>query len=180
MQPIQVTIRDLPYSEAIQSHVHKKAEKLDHYYHNIQRCCVVIDMPQKHKHQGKLFRVRINLGVPGKDLVVNHKFDEDVYVAIRDAFQAMSRQLEEYARKRRGHVKTHEGVNFGYVQRLFPEEGYGFILSADGNEHYFSTTNATHPSFQKMQVGDIVHFLSVPADDGWQAHRVTRNNHTHE
>lgn len=180
MQSIQVTIRDMPSSQALESHIRKKAEKLDHFYHRIQRCRIVIDVPQKHKHQGRLFRVRIDLFVPGKELVVNHKLDEDVYVAIRDAFQAVLRQLENYARKRRGDVKRHDAVNFGYVKRLFVEEGYGFIQSAEGEEHYFSVTNVTHPEFSKLQVGDVVHFLSVQANDGLQAHRITRNNHSHE
>jgi len=47
------------------------------------------------------------LTVPGAELVANHTQHEDVYVAIRDAFDAMSRQLEDYARKQRGEVKTH-------------------------------------------------------------------------
>jgi len=180
MQPIQVTIRDMPSSQAIESHIRKKAEKLDHYYRRIQRCRVVVDVPQKHKHQGKLFRVRIDLSVPGKDLVVNHKLDEDLYVAIRDAFLAVVRQLESYVHKKRGDVKHHQGLDYGYVKRLIPGEDYGFIQSIDGNELYFSMTNTAYPSFPQLQVGDIVHFISVPASDGWQAHRVTRNNHVHE
>jgi len=68
---------------------------------------VVVEMPQRHKHQGKLHSVRIDLTVPGAELVANHTQHEDVYVAIRDAFDAMSRQLEDYARKQRGEVKTH-------------------------------------------------------------------------
>jgi ribosomal subunit interface protein len=180
MQSIQVTIRDMPKSQAVKNHIIKKAEKLDHFYHRIQRCRVVVDLAQKHKHQGKLYRVHIDLFVPGKELVVNHKLDEDLYVAIRNAFQALIRQLETYARKRRGDVKSHDGINFGYIKRIIPEEGYGFIQSTLGDEHYFSLSNVTHPDFSQLQVGDIVNFISVSANDGWQAHRVTRNNHNHE
>lgn len=180
MQPIQVTIRDIPSSQALEDHILKKAHKLDHFYHRIQRCKIVVDMPQKHKHQGKLFRARIDLYVPGKELVVNRKLDQDVYVAIRDAFNAAIRQLECYARKRRGDVKRHSGVNFGYVKRLILDEGYGFIQAIDGDEHYFSITNVCFPNFTQLAVGDIVNFISVPANDGLQAHRVTRNNHNHD
>jgi ribosomal subunit interface protein len=179
MQSIQLTIRDIPSSFALKDHIRKKAEKLDHYYSRIQRCRIVVDVPQKHKHQGKLFRVRIDLLVPGKELVVNHKMDEDVYIAIRDAFNAVLRQLETYSSRRRGDIKVHDGINFGYVKRLYADEGYGFIQSGDGQEHYFSTTNVCYPSFPQLQIGDIVHFISVPANDGWQAHRITRNNHNH-
>lgn len=180
MHAVQITIRDMPSSEALQDHLMKKAEKLDQFYRRIQRCRIVINIPQKHKHQGKQFRVCIDLLVPGKELVVNRKIDEDVYIAIRDAFFAAQKQLETYAGKVRGEVKTHDGVNYGYVKRLFPQEGYGFIQSGEGEELYFSLSNVAYPEFGQLQVGDIVHFLSVPEAEGWHAHRVTKKNHATE
>src|SRR4051812_48068488 len=99
MQLIQVTIRDVPHSGALEDHIEKKAEKLTRFYQRINSCRVVVEQSQKHKHQGKLFRVCVDLTVPGKELVVNRKKNEDVYLAIRDAFSAIERQLEDYARK---------------------------------------------------------------------------------
>lgn len=174
---IQITIKDMPGSQALEDHIRKKAQKLSHYYQRIQSCKVVVDVPQKHKHQGKLYRVNIALCVPGKVLESNHKLNEDVHVAIRDGFLAIQRQLEAYADKRRGTVKRHDGLNRGLVKRIMPEEGYGFIQDIEGTEHYFSTTNVTYPNFVDLQIGDEVRFLSQPANEGWQAHRVTRYNH---
>lgn len=179
MQAIQITVRDMPSSPALENHIRKKAEKLDHHCKRIHRCRIVINVPQKHKHQGKLFRVCIDIFVPGKELVVNRKLDEDVYIAIRDAFLAAERKLETYTGKIRGDVKTHEGTNFGYVKRLFPKEGYGFIQDALGEEVYFSMTNVAFPHFDQLQIGDMVHYLRVPESEGWQAHRVTKKNHNH-
>jgi cold shock CspA family protein len=91
--------------------------------------------------------------------------------------------LETYVRKRRGDVKTHDNANFGYVTKLFPAEGYGFIQSIDGNELYFSVTNVLHPSFEDLMIGDSVQFLGITGPEGWQAHRVTKerkNNLTEE
>jgi len=105
--PLQVTFRDMEHSDAVETRIREKAEKLQRYYDRIMGCRVVVEMPQRHKHQGKLHSVRIDLTVPGAELVANHTQHEDVYVAIRDAFDAMSRQLEDYARKQRGEVKTH-------------------------------------------------------------------------
>lgn len=110
MMPIQITIRDIPISHALEEHIRKKAEKLSHIYHQISSCHVVVEVPQKHKHQGKLFSVHIDINVPGKELVVNRKQDEDVYIAIRNAFLALKRQISSYARRRRGDVKGHERV----------------------------------------------------------------------
>lgn len=179
MQAIQITVRDMPNSPFLEDHLRKKAEKLEHFYRRIHRCRVTINIPQKHKHQGKLFRVSIDLSVPGKELVVNRKLHEDVYVAIRDAFLAAERKLETYAGKIRGDVKHHEGTNFGYIKRLFPKEGYGFIQDALGEELYFSLTNVAFPDFSQLQIGDVVHFLSVPEAEGWHAHRVTKKTHNH-
>ena len=64
-------------------------------------------MPHKHHHQGKQFNVRIDIGVPGSEIVVTKDASEDVYIAVRDAFDAAKRQLEDYARKTRGEVKKH-------------------------------------------------------------------------
>lgn len=179
MQPIQVTIRDLPNSPALESHIRKKAEKLNQYYQRIGSCRIVITIPQKHKHQGKLYCVRIDLTVPGKELVVNRQLDQDIYVAIRDAFNALARQLENYARKQRGDVKTHELETRGTVERLMLDDGFGFIKGRDGNEYYFSAANVAYPSFDQLKLGDDVEFISSPAGEGLQANRVTKEKSNH-
>lgn len=106
-QPLQITLRDIPGSEAVEDRIRTKAEKLDRYYDRIMGCRVVVESPQRHQHQGKLYSVRVDLTVPGAELVANRALHEDVYVAIRDAFDAMTRQLEDYARRQRGEVKNH-------------------------------------------------------------------------
>lgn len=179
MMPIQITIKDLASSPALEDHIRKKALKLNQYYDRINSCRIVITIPQKHKHRGKLYCVSIDLTVPGKELAVNRKLDEDVYVAIRDAFKALIRQIESYARIRRGDVKKHVLESRGVIKRIFFDEGYGFIQGSDGNEHYFSLANVTHPTFDQLKQGDVVEFLSEPANDGWQARRVTREKTNH-
>ena len=52
------------------------------------------------KHQGRQFGVRIDLTLPGHELVVNHVQHEDAHIALRDAFEKMKRQLEDVVRKR--------------------------------------------------------------------------------
>jgi ribosomal subunit interface protein len=106
--PMQITIRDMEHSEALETHIRQKALKLDEFFNHIMSCRVVVEMPHKHHHQGKQFNVRIDIGVPGNEIVVNRDHSEDVYIALRDAFDAAKRQLEDYVRKVRGHVKTHE------------------------------------------------------------------------
>ena len=106
--PLQITIRDIEHSEALETHIRGKVEKLEEFFKSIISCRVVVEMPHKHHHQGKQFNVRLDIGVPGSEIVVNRDHAEDIYVALRDAFDAAKRQLEDYARKIRGDVKTHE------------------------------------------------------------------------
>lgn len=106
--PLQITIRDVEHSEVLEARIRSKVEKLEEFFDRITSCHVVVEMPHKHHQQGKQFTVRIDIGVPGNEIVVNKDHAEDVYVALRDAFSAAKRQLEDYAQKLRGDVKTHE------------------------------------------------------------------------
>ncbi len=105
--PLQITIRDVEHSAALETHIRDKAKKLDEFFDHIMSCRVVVEVPHKHHHQGKQFNVRIDLGVAGGEIAVTRDHAEDVYVALRDAFDAAKRQLEDYVRKLRGDVKTH-------------------------------------------------------------------------
>ena len=106
--PLQMTIRDVDHSEALETRIRDKAQKLEEFFKHIMSCRVVVEAPHKHHHQGKQFNVRIDIGVPGNEIVVNRDHHEDVYVALRDAFDAAKRKLEDYARITRGDIKTHE------------------------------------------------------------------------
>lgn len=177
MLPVQITIRGMPESPAIETIIRKRAEKLQRFHDRISSCRIMVELPQKHKHQGKLFNVKIDITVPGKELVVSHKVNEDVYIAIRDAFNAIARQLEEYSRKRHGHVKTHNHVMHGHVARIMPKEGYGFIEGMDGNEYYFSNTNVSYPAFQQLAIGDAVEYVAETFSDGPHAQHVIKERH---
>lgn len=109
--PLQITIRGIEHSDALETHIRDKAEKLDEFFDRIMSCRVVVEVPHKHHNQGKQFNVRIDVGVPGSEIVVNRDHAEDVYVALRDAFDSAKRQLEDYARKIRGDTKTHQPKN---------------------------------------------------------------------
>ena len=175
MLPVQITIRDMPISPALEKKIRTRAEKLNRFYDRIMSCRIVVELPQKHKRQGKLYNIRIILSIPKKDFVVTRKSDQDIYVALRDAFKAIERQLEEYARKRNGRIKTHHDVMHGQVERIFYDAGYGFIQGADGNEYYFSMTNVHHPHFEQLLIGDAVEYFVEQENDGLKANHVIRS-----
>ena len=104
--PLQITLPDRGHSEAVDERTRGKAAKLSEFDPNITSCRVTVEESGKHHRQGRQFSVGVDVRVPGKELVVSQS-DEDVYVALRDAFDAMKRQVEENLRVKRGFVKTH-------------------------------------------------------------------------
>lgn len=170
--PLQVTIRDIPHSEAIEKNIREKAEKLDRFNDRIMSCRIVVEATQRRHHQGKLYGVRIDITVPGKELAVTREENEDVYIAVRDAFNATVRRLEEHGRKQRGDVKSHAESPAGRVVRIFPEKDYGFIETTDEREIYFHRNSVLNSDFEKLEVGTRVSFLEEQGKEGPQAVRV--------
>lgn len=171
-RPLQILIRDLPASPALEADIRDKAAKLEQFHPHLTGCRVTVEPVGKHKHQGRRYQVRIDLDVPGAVIVADRDAHEDVYVAVRDGFDAARRKLEDHARRQRGDTKAHAPEAAGRVARLF-EEGYGFIQAADGRELYFSRENVVGPAFERLEVGTPVHFLAEPGAEGWQAKRVS-------
>lgn len=162
-RPLQLTFRGLSPSEAIESRIRARAEELERFYDAIIGCHVTVEAPHRRHRQGTLYSVRIDLRVPDAELVVNRDRGkdhghEDVYVAIRDAFDAAARQLEDYARRRRGDVKPHERPAHGRVTKLFPDERYGFVELPDGLEVYFHE-NSVSGGLDALQLGDEVRLV---------------------
>ena len=109
--PLEITFRGIPHSDAVETRIREKAAKLEQYCDNIVSCRVAVEAEHHHQHQGNLYKVRIDLSVPNKHIVVSRdhhdkQSHEDLYVALRDAFAAATRQLEEYVRIQRGDIKN--------------------------------------------------------------------------
>ena len=101
---LQIVFRGIDQSDAIEEAVHKKVEKLERQHDRLTSCRVVLDAPHKHHHKGKLYQVTINAATPEGDVSV-HGEQEDIYVAIRDAFAATGRQLTENHEKGKRYFK---------------------------------------------------------------------------
>lgn len=104
--PLQISFRDMDSTPALEAAIRERADKLALFSNRITACEVVVDRPHQHHHRGQHVRVSIKLHVPGADLVVNRDSDqdgshEDAYVAIRDAFLAVRRQLEDHVERQR-------------------------------------------------------------------------------
>ena len=175
--PLQISFHGIKPSDALHNAIRDKAEKLNHYYSHIMSCRVVLELAGRHKRQGKQFTVRIDMKVPGGEVAVTREHDEDIQIALRDAFDAARRRLEDYARGQRGDVKQHPGKLQGKVDRLDAEAGFGFIVTEDGREFYFSRDNVVAPRFEHLSVGSVVHFIEDAGSQGPQAKRVSAHKH---
>ena len=111
----KIVFENIDTSDAVRQRVAEEIAHLEQFHGRLTACRVVISAPEKHKHKGKLYQVRIHLAVPGRAEVAvrpstaGHQWNQDPLVAIRNAFDAARRQLQDKSKKRRGEVKTLRG-----------------------------------------------------------------------
>jgi cold shock CspA family protein/ribosome-associated translation inhibitor RaiA len=176
--PLKVTYRNLlpQDKESVGTEVHALAGKLEKFYPSIIGCRVVVEMPHKRHQDGNLFRATVTLNVPRKQIVVSREHPllqvrENIYVAVRRAFDDAIRQLEEYSLIQSREVKVHDLLPHGVVARLFRKDGYGFIESFGGREIYFHK-NSVLDGFEKLRKGTSVRFEEEEGEKGPQASTV--------
>lgn len=105
--PLDLRFIGMAPSPALAEAVQGKVAQLDRFGADVVGCRVTIEQEHKHQHQGRPFAVRIDLTMPGQEVAINRVQDEDAYVALRDAFDAARRKVEDSVRIRRGEVKQH-------------------------------------------------------------------------
>ena len=169
---LQITVHNVSVSEAVKDDIRNKAAKLNHFSNTIIGCRVTVDSPHKHRRQGVLYDVRIDLTVPGAELVVKRQPNEDIYVAIRDAFDVAYQKLEDHERRLRGEVKTHQAASHARVTKLFPESGYGFLEAPAGYEIYFHRNSVLNGAFNRLKIGTEVRYVEEQGEKGPQASTV--------
>jgi ribosome-associated translation inhibitor RaiA/cold shock CspA family protein len=167
--PLQITFRHMEPSPALDARIRQRAEELDQFFDRITACRVVVECGNRRHQQGNVFEVRIDLTVPGAEIVVgrdsgaNHAH-EDAHVAVRDAFDAARRRLEDHARDRRGAVKAHAVPDHGRIARLLPDRDCGVIVTAAGDEIYFHRNSVAGGAFDKLAIGVEVRFVAQPSE----------------
>ena len=165
--PIKIAFLNLKHSQALEDNARKHAEKLGTYFDRIMSCRVGIETHRNH-NKGNIFHVRIDLIVPNAELVVNrdppeNHAHEDPYVAIRDAFNAMKKQLKCYVDKQRGAIKYHETPSEGLIREIAPIADYGIIETIEGRRLRFTKNSVVDYDFNKLEVGKRVRFIEAMA-----------------
>lgn len=160
--PLQIVFRNMDASPAVEVEVRERVDRLERFFDRVIGCRVTVEAPHRHQSKGKLYACHIAIAVPGQEIVIGHEgprnqAHEDVYVAVREAFAAAQRQLQDHARRARGDVKSHRTPLHGRVARVFAA-GYGFIAAADGQEIYFHRNSVVEGRFEELTEGCEVRF----------------------
>lgn len=187
----QITFRNMQPMPKLEAAVLKEASRLERFFPRIVSCRVAIEGPRREEFGG-LYRVRIDLGVPGEELLVDetptlhgtlrargamrrtkedepHREQRYPELAIREAFNEMRRRLQDYVGRIGGETKHHEALADGKVVQLEPEENYGFIESDDGREVYFHRNSVLDGHFKRLRIGSRVRFDEEMGEKGPQA-----------
>lgn len=190
-----ITFRGIDHSTALEAEIRTRINKLEMYYRSIMGCRVLVEFGQRHHESGNRYHVRIDLTVPGEEIVVAHeaslhataqdvdlskatKQDEldperkHARVAVREAFDIARRRLQDYARRQRGTVKAPARQPRGRVTQLFPIDEYGYIEAEDGHEVYFQKSSVLKGAFDRLTVGSAVSFVEESGEKGPQASTV--------
>jgi len=168
----------LTATDALRARIEHEAGKLERFSDRITACRVAVIGRSGHQHQGDLFQIRIQIVMPGRaDIMIDRNpsadhAHEDPYVAIRDAFNAARRRLQDHERRFAGQTKVHEAPPHGRVARLIAEQDYGFIETSDGREIYFHRNAVVNDEFDKLETGAEVRFVESEGDKGPQASTV--------
>ncbi|MFQ5760562.1 MAG: HPF/RaiA family ribosome-associated protein [Acidiferrobacterales bacterium] len=100
---VQITFRDFSPPLPAEERIRERVDRLARLHPRITSCRVVAEAPHRHRNKGLLYRVRIDLTVPGGALVVNRDSHahEDFFVAMRDAFNAMEQMLRSFSHRQK-------------------------------------------------------------------------------
>ena len=171
--PVEISTRNLDLTNGLEDLIRSKADKLKTFFDKIINCRIMVEVPHRSQRKGVSYNVRIDITVPGNELVVKREPSEDLHVAIVNAFDVAERRVKEFAERHRGDVKVHFEKPVARVSKLFPDEGYGFLMSPDGREIYFHENAVLNGRFEEIRVGTVVSFVERMGEKGVQASSVS-------
>jgi ribosomal subunit interface protein len=171
--PLEIAARSVELSPADEAAIRDRVTKLESIYGRLMSCRVAVEMPHRNRRTGASYSVRIDLTVPGSELVVDRKNGDTLLSAIQSAFNAAERQLRRYAQRQRGEVKQHEQLQpVAHVRELYPLGQYGFLESPEGDKIYFDARSVIDGGFGRLSVGSSVRYVPEDGERGPQASTV--------
>lgn len=177
--PFKIQFRDIEKSNLVYNDIWDHADKLEKFYDRIVSMEVIVSAPHQSKKEGVIYHVEIRLHAPGNDIFIKNEREKNeahtnIHVAVRDAFDAARRKLEDLIRMERGLIKTPNVPAHAKVIKIFPEEGYGFIRTNENREIYFHENSVLHGGFEDLKIGDEVRFSEEMGEKGPQVTSMSR------
>jgi cold shock CspA family protein len=173
---MEITFRGMDKQEATEELIRQKAAKLEQVCPHMISCRVKVEQDQKEQRVGNPYRVVLEVSFPpGHEVVVKREstggdIHNDLHKILRDAFQAARRSIKKTVEQQKGKKKSHPTQQTGgFVERLFPEEDYGFIKSMEGQDIYFHRNSVANDDFDRLSVGTGVTYVAELGDEGLQA-----------
>ncbi len=170
--PVQIATRNVSLAASEQEAILREAEKLETFADRITSCRVMVEIPHRRGQEGIEFVVRIDVTLPGHEIVVKRQPQEDLRSALQDAFEVARRQVQDRVRRRRERLKTPPRDDRARVRALFPWEGYGFLEDHRGREIYFHRNSVLNNGFDRLTEGSEVRYVEERGDQGPQASTV--------
>ena len=176
--PVEIAFRHCEASEEMRAEIAAQVRRLEQFSPSITSCRVVVTGPQTRHRSGDAFRVALFIAMPEhKNVVVDRPRGgaaerEHALVAIREAFDAAVRQIEDAQREMRGQIKDHVAESHGRVTKFLVEGNCGFIATPDGREIYFHRNAVLNGAFDRLRIGSEVRFVEEEGAKGAQASTV--------
>lgn len=180
--PLEIAFKQVEATASLEGLVRERVDRLPRYFRNIIACRVAVEAASRNnQHEVTAYRVRVEVSVPGNDLVATASprvgtpqaaVVHDPYQAVRDAFVAMERRLKTYAGRQRAERKPRATAPHAVITMLNHQEGFGFLRTINGREIYFHQNAVVNDGFVRLELGDEVRFNEVQGDEGPQASTV--------
>ena len=175
----EVIFKDIDRTAWVESYVVERLGHLEKFSADITRCRVTVAREHGSHRKGNRYSVMVEVRVPRQhDLAVKKQkqirdMQSQLPAIINEAFGAIEKQLKKTVALRRHEEKAHDGAPRGLVEKLFPDAGYGFIRTVDGDrQFYFHRNSVLHDDFGRLSVGTEVRFNPQQGEEGPQASSV--------
>lgn len=171
----QITFHGLEPSDALRELIEERMTMLERQHPRVTTCRVTVERPHHRHVKGDHWQVKVLVAVPGDEIVITREREigerhTDPSAAVRDAFDAARRRLQDHARKVSGRTKHHEEPPYGHVLAMGAD--HGFLETDDGRQLYFHENAVLDGQFETLAVGAVVSFVEEDGVEGPQASTV--------
>ena len=179
-EPLEIVFHNLEHSAAVEAAIRERFAKLAKRYDRLTHCRVSVEALHRQHRTGNLFEVHIDMLVPGAELTVSRQpqkakeryANPDVYTSIKDAFAAAERQLKRFKRQKREDLQPQAPRFRARVAELNPDGDWGYLLTGEGALLHFHRNAVMGGSFDRLEMGDTVHYVVAEGATGPTAAKV--------